>query len=452
MSTTVVALAGSAVILFGWFVVITTYALVSRPRELEPGPPTMELGAEPPGVVNLLVTRCELTAAAADATLLDLAARRVLQLHQAGPDPTDLLIRVRVNAPEGLTAYERRVFERFAAYAGDRFVPLKAVAKEYATGGPGWFQQLRAEIIADAQARNMVNTRTLNSPLILCALLTGMALACLAVLPFLPAKTGGVNDAIGIGAVLGWFCLAPVIATVLLLLATLQLRAPRQTELGRQAGRYWLGVGGWLAAHDSLADLPPAAVQVWDRYLAYGVALGVNPLADAALDLRVGRVARFTSRYAGRPHTVVARYPRDPFAYTQAGVRLAWSALVLALWAAVGVWAMPRAGGWPTSARLALLTVGGLLTLRAAYKLVRSAYAKLAPVTVTGLVLAAHPRRLDSTMRPRWIQFVLDDGRHVHTRPWLVRADRAEAVAPGMVIRMRAQRWTRYVLEIERPA
>jgi hypothetical protein len=55
----------------------------------------------------LLVTRCGLSPDAADATLLDLAARRILELHQPGEDPADLLVRVRVPAPEGLTSHER---------------------------------------------------------------------------------------------------------------------------------------------------------------------------------------------------------------------------------------------------------------------------------------------------------------------------------------------------------
>src|SRR5437660_1692390 len=109
MSLTLLALAGTGVLLAGWYALILGYALATRPRDLPAGPPTMDLGAEPPAIVNLLVTRCELNPDAADATLLDLAARRILELHQPDPDPADLLVRVRVPAPDGLTSYERRV-------------------------------------------------------------------------------------------------------------------------------------------------------------------------------------------------------------------------------------------------------------------------------------------------------------------------------------------------------
>ena len=51
-----------------------------------PGPETSELGAEPPAIANLLVNRCNVTSSAAAATLIDLAARRHLELFEVGPD------------------------------------------------------------------------------------------------------------------------------------------------------------------------------------------------------------------------------------------------------------------------------------------------------------------------------------------------------------------------------
>src|SRR6266540_2996789 len=103
VSTLVSVLVLAGVLLVVWYAVVLGAALATRPRDLDPGPPTMELGSEPPAVVNLLVTRCELTADAADATLLDLAARRILELHQPGDDPGRLLVRVRVAEPAGLS-------------------------------------------------------------------------------------------------------------------------------------------------------------------------------------------------------------------------------------------------------------------------------------------------------------------------------------------------------------
>jgi hypothetical protein len=445
MSPTLLALTGTGVLLASWYALILGVALATRPRDLPAGPATMELGAEPPAIVNLLVTRCGLSPDAADATLLDLAARRILELHQPGRDPADLLVRVRVPEPEGLTSYERRVFDRVTAVAGARFVPLEDVLRGYAEGGPNWFKLFRSEVVRDAEARGLVRARRLGPPVVLVCVLTGMALGCFGILPFQPSDQSDGAGAIGYATAAGWFCVSPVIGFVLLLVAARHLSGARYTDAGRRAGTYWLGVAGWLAAHEDLADLPPAAVAVWDRYLAYGVALGVNPLAAGALNLRAGRRVRFASRFTGTVRTVEVRYPWWPFAYTQAGVRALWCTGVLLGWAAFWVFAAPVLDSWPVYA------VAGLLTARTGYRLIRSLVAKLSPVTVTGQVLAAHLWRPRVTVNAGWIQLVVDDGTRDRIRPWLSRADRAGGVRAGDTVRIRAQPWTRYVLALDVP-
>src|SRR6266545_236564 len=137
VSTLVSVLVLAGVLLVVWYAVVLGAALATRPRDLDPGPPA---------VVNLLVTRCELTADAADATLLDLAARRILELHQPGDDPGRLLVRVRVAEPAGLLPYERRVFDRVREIASDRLTPLDEITERYADGGPSWLRQLRTDL------------------------------------------------------------------------------------------------------------------------------------------------------------------------------------------------------------------------------------------------------------------------------------------------------------------
>jgi hypothetical protein len=153
MSPIVIALTGTGLVLLGWYVSVASYAFWTRPRDLPAGPATSELGPESPAVVNLLVTRCEMTPDAADATLLDLAARHIVELYQPGDNPSDLLVRVRKDEPTGLTPYERRVLDRVRAIAPDRFVALEEITRQLTDGGPAWFMQLRAEVIADAVAR-----------------------------------------------------------------------------------------------------------------------------------------------------------------------------------------------------------------------------------------------------------------------------------------------------------
>jgi hypothetical protein len=136
-------------------------------------------------------------------------------------------------------------------------------------------------------------------------------------------------------------------------------------------------------------------------------------------------------------------------AYTEAGVRLGWSLCVLAFWAACWLLFGRRLGHWPPGARWPLTALGVLLPLRALYKAVRACADKLRAKTVTGQVLAIHPYRLRNGGAPRWYQLVVDDGVRERLRPWLVTAGRAGGVHPGDVVRLRAQGWTRYVLDVE---
>jgi hypothetical protein len=449
MTLTGYAAVGAAILVLIWYAIVLAYSLSTRSWTLSAAAPTPDLGDEPPAVVNLLVNRGQLTADAADATLLDLAARWILDLHQPGDDPAQLLVRVRVDDPVGLLTYERRVFDRVAALAGARWVSLAQVTAGYAEGGPNWFAQLRKEVLADAQERGLIRLRRLGSPIILLCLLTGMALACLGILPLQRDDQSAAAQTIGFATVLGWFCAGPLVALALIFVSALHLRGARLTPVGRSVGGHWLGVAGWLAAHDALADLPPAAVAVWNRYLAYGVALGTNPVASAALDLRVGRTGWFTSHYTGVVRTIRVRYPRDPFAYTQAGVRLTWSLSVLAAWGVAGWLLWSRVAHASVPVRWSLYGLGLAVGGRQAYKLIRSLIAKLFPASVTGQVLTVHAYRPTADHAPRWYQLALDDGRHDNTRPWLVRQDRLRDITPGDVISIGAQRWTRYVRTLD---
>ena len=433
-------LIGIGATLIVWYAIVLILISASRARTLVAAAATMHLRPEPPAVVNLLVTGGVMTQAAADATLIDLAARRVLDLHQPGHRPEDLLIRVRTSEPTGLTAYERRVFDRVGT--ADRFVPLAQIARRFADGGPHWFAGLRAEVIDDATNRGLVQVRKLGSATILACLLTGMMIACLGSLRLQRPSDGALTNTVNGAAVLGWFCAAPVIALVLVLVAQAHVRTVRLTSSGAGIGAYWLGVGSWLSAHPALADLPPEAVAVWDRYLAYGLALGVNLVADASLDLRTGRTGRFLSMTGGVPRTLDVRYPRSPFVYTQAGLTALWAASMATVWAAIGWWLADTHWRWT-------LPVIGLLILRWLYRAVRGLAAKLAPATITGRILATHPHRPRSHLEYRWIEFVLDDGVSRRTRPWLIRSDRAGSVRPGVLVRLRGQAWNRYALSVE---
>jgi hypothetical protein len=74
-------------------------AFATRARGVVSGPATMDLGEEPPAVVDLLTNDWRVTPDAIPATLLDLAARDYLDLEPYGPGRT--VCRVRRATGEG---------------------------------------------------------------------------------------------------------------------------------------------------------------------------------------------------------------------------------------------------------------------------------------------------------------------------------------------------------------
>src|SRR2546423_896934 len=132
----------------GWFVLFAACVLITRPRAVQPTAPTQDLGGqEPPAVVSLLANQWDITEDAAESTLLDLAARRYLELRQPGADPIQTTIHVRDPDPAGLTAYERRVFERVSGLAVGGVVPMTALTFRDPAQAANWAKRLRAEIV-----------------------------------------------------------------------------------------------------------------------------------------------------------------------------------------------------------------------------------------------------------------------------------------------------------------
>src|SRR5207237_7418435 len=72
----------AAIALGVWLVVLFVLAVATRAREPDPAPATMDLGGdESPAVVNLLTNGWAVGQEAVPATLLDLAARKVVSIE-----------------------------------------------------------------------------------------------------------------------------------------------------------------------------------------------------------------------------------------------------------------------------------------------------------------------------------------------------------------------------------
>lgn len=155
-----ILIAVAALALFGGC--LTAALLLTRPARPRPAVPTPELGDEPPAVVNLVANGWELNEDAVEATLLDLAARRHIELRQTGSDPRQTTVHLRSAQdaqPGELTPYEQRVLERVRGLAVRGVVPISALTFRDADQEKGWEKRFRSEVITDAKARGLTRRR-----------------------------------------------------------------------------------------------------------------------------------------------------------------------------------------------------------------------------------------------------------------------------------------------------
>jgi len=284
-----------------WLVLLLAAAFATRPRQVDPAPATMELGEESPAVVDLLTNDWRVTLDAVPATLLDLAARGFVDLDQHGPGRT--VCRVRRSAGDGLESYERMVLDHVAGLAVDGVVPAEALTTGPQDASARWWRSYQRKVVEDARGRGLTRDRwsRLLSTLLRVAALVPAGLAVL-----LANAALGLNFGTIAAGIVVWVVLTGLVK---------RFGDQRETPAGVEAAAHWLGVRAYLGRNEVFPTLPPAAVAIWDRYLAYGAALGVATAALRALPMGAEDDHRAWSSYGGRWRVVRVRYPR---------LRLAW--------------------------------------------------------------------------------------------------------------------------------
>jgi len=274
-----IVVGASFVVFFVWL--IAARAVIRHQPDIEAGPATMELGPEPPAVVNHLVHR-RLTADAVPATLLDLAARGWAEVF--APHAGATMVRLRVIGPgdaDPLTTYEEQLLDAIRQVAGTEDLPAERLAAALNPSTPWFWTRFRMSVSRDSNARGLVRRPRIArialtadiAPFVLCV---GLALID-------PGLLGLGIPLLFILWPLAWYLAAR--------------KAPDQlTSEGRAAAARWLGVRAFVAGTGSLDDVPPAAVAIWDRYLAYGAAMDLSDEAVEGLlmqfrtDVNVGDV------------------------------------------------------------------------------------------------------------------------------------------------------------------
>jgi hypothetical protein len=404
-----------------WLAAACIVYLARRPPEPPVGPRTLDLGSEPPAIANFLVNGWRVSAEAVPATLLDLAARNVVDVEQRGPGV--FYVRLRRDVTEPLTAYDRRVLEHLRSVANDDVVPAEALTTGPHEQSKRWLRAFTGDVVGDAKARGLsrdaVNSRVFT-------ILT--AAACV------PAAFGWAV----------WEFEAAVIVVVagVALLGWIRARHPqRETPAGMEAASRWLGVKAEIEENAEFGSHSPLTIEIWDRLLAYGAALGVASGASRPLPMGVESDTRAWSAFGGRWRPVRISYPRvwpiawgaEPLAALAVGAGAVIAGSV-ALYALGPVFLDVSGGAVVTLITLAILAVPGIAVVLGAAGVVMALRDFGPTVEVVGPILRL--RELGDDKKRRYYAAV-DDGESDSIRAFRVSAMQNVGLEQGELVNAR---------------
>jgi hypothetical protein len=418
--------AAGTVVTLAWVAALGVLRMVRQPRRASVGRLTMDLGLEPPAVANLLVNNFRPRRDAVPATLLDLAARGFLELEQSMPGRFTCRIRTGRRV-EAVSPYEARVLALLEARAIDGVVPAAAL-----TTGPGdraarWWKGFRKEVVEEAQGRGL--SRDIWDP---------GTLGTVSVVALVPAPL------FGLAAGELWAALVYLAGGFSVIGAIRSGGRQRDTPTGLQAASRWLGIRSKLRENPQFGSLPPTAVTVWERYLAYAAALGLADAAVGAMPMGADSDTRAWSAYGGEWHEVRVRYGRLLPAWGQLpaiGVLMGLGGAVLGL---AILYPIVRFGTWSIEGvpetvvngiralEVAGVVAGGLLLAGGLYVVIAAALDLFTRVDVTGQVLRL--RRFGSSDKHTY-HVAVDDGRSIRVRAWIVPRALYSGVTEGDVVR-----------------
>ena len=294
----------------GWGAVTAVLWFGSMPKVPDAGPATMELGDEPPAVANLLTNGWQLTRIAMAATLVDLAGRRILGIEDyAGGNH---VVRIRSNQPQGerLADYERQVVQFVGSRATGGSAPVQALDLGEAGEAASFWNRFRKSVEKDARSRGLAQSRwTKRDRTIIgvgLAIALGLLAAALGAADItLGSETGDSDPIDGFD----WFIGAAVLwaGTMVVLV---RMDALRDTAAGRAACAQWLGVRRYYDDAGTFEDLPPGAVAVWERHMAYALAFGLAHGAAERLPMGADDPYSAWTRRHGHWRMIRIRYPK----------------------------------------------------------------------------------------------------------------------------------------------
>ena len=307
MSTAATLGIAAAIALGVWLLVLAVLAVATRAREPHAAPATMDLGGdESPAVVNLITNDWVVGKAAVPATLVDLAARKMIAFERVGPE--GFVVRVPDRRPAELTDYEGQVYDHVRSLASGGVVPCEALTTGPENESKQWWKGFRTAVSADARSRGLSRPRWARVHLLVLGVIAlapaGLAAGAFAALP--SSSSSSKSDDGGVLGVVG----VTVFLWVVLMAIPRSLRAERDTPEGLAVASRWLGLRAQLAGDERFAEQPPTAVAIWDRLLSYGAAMGVAAGAVRVLPMGAESETEAWTAYGGRWRVVHVRYPQ----------------------------------------------------------------------------------------------------------------------------------------------
>lgn len=450
--------AAAAAVVGVWFLLFVVISLRVRPRRVRAGLGIVRLPSdEPPAVVDLITNSWVPEHEAVPATLLDLAARGYVSIHQVGEMAS---VHVPEKRPEGggsMTSYEGMVLlhvEDLAAKTPDRVVPAGALSTGPDDKAKKWWKRFRSAVEADAVARGLAQKRWSGGAkgfLILTSLIPSVAIGM--ALSWAVYGDTSVHDDMSDAGRLGAGLLYAFIAWIGFIVFVATRRGVKDTSVGRQIAEQWMGLRQVLASDPTFTEHEPAGVSVWGRKLAYGAALGLAHGAVHGLPLGAENDKEIWSSHGGSWRVVHVRYPRW---YNMAAGQAPWAAILLGLlMMVVGIMPALQFGAFFGDDILsggALMGMGVLfmplilMGLGGFFGLVLGISDLISPKrTVQGTVLRI--QRKGSGKSQRWY-VVVDDGMSSHITAWKF-SHFSGGYTEGAVVRARVTRWLRHVSHVE---
>lgn len=323
----------AVVALLGWLIVLILVSVANRPNRPEPASAGLELGgASPPAVAAMLTNRWKPSRVGPTATLVDLAARDLVHFESMAeggfqvrvpeqPPPTDLLdyevhvlALVRSRASNGVVPCAAlQVREQAPTWTSSPLLSSTNV-KVFSFKTTNWFKKFNNMVATDARRRGLSRARFSHAATLFVGATAAVAagLVGLAVVA-LPSSSDASscatcsrssdNPLVGTVAI-GFFVWIGLMVVFSL------LKDDRDTPDGlAEAGR-WLGLRGNLRNDPVFGEQHVDAVAVWDRLLAFGVALGVAHVAADDVPISAESKDEAWSAESGQWRFVHIDYPK----------------------------------------------------------------------------------------------------------------------------------------------